>query len=293
MDDVALGVKVFTRADKLEQLLASVDDTDIDTVYVADDGETTNRKESIYAAEYDFNLTVLDLEHDAGLGYGRKRIVEESNEKYLLIVDSDHEVPENVGQLRKQLEADDQLGGVSGLFFERNHLRGACHDLREDGDIIVKTVASEKDLRFPAGYPLIEFDFIPNVVMYRRACLEDYVWDPNYVIGYEHLDFYVGHMKQTDWKFGVNPGVLFPHHPGGDSGYLSNRQSAKLTESKEHFTDKWGYSKQMTLDAFPQQYNKPIATFYQVLPSRIPAPIRLRIAKFVSNSRDAIKQRLR
>lgn len=242
MSDIALCVKVFSRARKLGNLLESVSDTAVDTVYVADDGEPSEEKSALYEAEYPFELTVLDLEYDAGLGYGRNAVVEASDEQYLLVVDSDHELPPRIDGLAAQLEARPDLGGVSGLLFEQGKIRGTCHDLYEHGDVLLRDVRGEKTVERVAGQPFVEFDFVPNVALFRRDCLEDAAWDAEYVIGKEHLDFYVTHWQDTDWSFGVNPSVLFDHYPGGDAGYVADRESkAKLQRSKDYFLDKWGY----------------------------------------------------
>jgi glycosyltransferase involved in cell wall biosynthesis len=242
MSDIALCVKVFSRAEKLGNLLDSVTDTAVDAVYIADDGESSEEKRALYEAEYPFDLTVVDLEYDAGLGHGRNAVVEASDEPYLLVVDSDHELPPRIDDLLAQLEAVPDLGGVSGLLFERGGIHGTCHDLYEHGDVLVRDVRSEKTVERVAGQPFIEFDFVPNVALFRRECLEDAAWDPEYIIGKEHLDFYVTHWQETDWSFGVNPTVLFDHYPGGDAGYVADRESkTKLQRSKDYFLSKWGY----------------------------------------------------
>lgn len=240
--DVALGTKVFSRADKLGGLLDSVSGTPIDTVYVADDGEPSERKDRLYEAGYPFDLRVLDLEYDAGLAYGRNRIVEASDADYLLVVDSDHEVPPDVSTLVDQLRARPDLGAVSGLLYERGKIRGTCHDLHEHGDVLVRDTREDKHVDQVAGAPLVEFEFLPNVALFRRACLAEQSWDPEYVIGREHLDFYVAHKQRTDWQFAVSPTILFGHSPGGDTSYLENRENRrKLERSKAYFLEKWGY----------------------------------------------------
>jgi hypothetical protein len=242
VSEIALGVKVFTRAEKLAGLLESAARGPIDRVYVADDGERTERKEQLYGREYPFELTVLDLEYDAGLGYGRDRIVEALKEPYLLIVDSDHKVPRNVEVLAEQLEQRPAFGGVSGLLLEGGRITGTCHDLFERDDLLVRDVKGGKQVEEVAGSPLMEFEFLPNVAMFRRECLMKQSWDPNYVIGKEHLDFYVAHKRRTDWRFGVNPAVLFTHRPGGDASYDRDRSNLeKLRRSQRYFTEKWGY----------------------------------------------------
>jgi hypothetical protein len=242
--DIAVGVKVFSRVEKLGRLLSSIEPSPIDTVYVADDGEMTDEKTALYDREFDFDLTVFDLPYDAGLGQGRAHIVENLAEEYLLVVDSDHELLGDVTALRDQLEADDRLGGVAGLLYENENVVGTCHDLHRSGNLLVRTVPEPKEVRLVGGEPFLPYDFVPNAALFRRACLDAYCWDPEYVIGKEHLDFYEGHRRRTDWLFGVNPTVLFGHHPGGDSRYVENRDSyEKLQRSRRYFLDKWDYDR--------------------------------------------------
>lgn len=238
--ELALGVTVFKRTEKLRLLLESVPPI-VNHVYVADDGDSDDRRE-IYDAEYRFELTVLDLKYDAGLGRGRQAITEELTEDYLLVVDSDQLVPDNVATLVEQVDADSDLGGVAGLFLEHGTLTGMCHDISEDDDLLIRDTKRGKEIRTVAGAPLLEFDFIPNAAVFRRECLEDYTWDPTYKIGKEHLDFYVGHYHETDWTFGVCPQVLFPHDPGGNADFLETRHDpSRLLASKAYFLEKWGY----------------------------------------------------
>lgn len=256
MDRVAAGVKVFSRADKLRDLLQSLEGIDIGKVYVADDGKPSDKKSRIYNAEYDFDLQVIDLEYDAGLGYGRNEIVDRMSEDFLLLVDADHEVPTNVGILKDQLEASPELGGVSGMLLENGRLKASAHDLHEEGETLVRDIREEKQRESIAGHPVIKFDFLPNSALFRRECLADYSWDPNFVIGWEHLDFYIGHKLKTDWKFGVCPSVLFEHSPGGGETYLVNRKNReKLLTSKEYLLSKWDYDQIVWNDVFPDDFS--------------------------------------
>lgn len=246
MVDIAVGTKVFTRTNKLGNLLLSINETDIDRVYLADDGEMTAEKESLYSREFDFELRVIDLEYDAGLGKGRREIVDQlDDENYLLIVDTDHEIPVNVSILADQLDQDPSIGGIAGTLVEpgRGRIFQSAKDLHEEGKVLVASAdTQEKTIESISDYPFIEFDYLPNAAMFRVEALEDYCWDPNYVIGKEHMDFYVGHWKQTDWRFGVCPGVLFNHYPGGDTTYVTNRHSIeKSTNAESYFFQKWGY----------------------------------------------------
>lgn len=243
MSLVAVGIKHFSRTSKLEQLLRSINSSVINKVYIADDGKDTKQKYKLYNSSYEFDLEVLDLEFDTGLGYGRKKIVENLSEDYLLLVDNDMVLPQNIDILLDQLELNPKLGGVSGCLIEDDQIRAMTHDLFEVGDLLVRDIREKKEIQYIAGHPFVEFDLVPNAAMFRRECVKEYTWDENYKIGFEHLDFYLGHKKQTDWKFGVSPQVMFQHNPGGDTDYLKKRQAeSRLKDSKHYFLEKWGYT---------------------------------------------------
>lgn len=237
---VALGVPVFKRTEKLRNLLESAEDVPVDTVYIADNGHTEERR-GVYDADYAFDLEVLDVEYDSGLGNCRHSVVEALSEEFLIIADSDHELPHNVATLVSQLQDRPEFGGVCGLLFEHGGLRGTCHDLFERGDLLVRDIRG-KDADLVSGSPFVEFDFLQNVAAFRRECVADYAWDPNLQQGKPHLDFYVGHKRRTDWRFALCPEVQFPHYPGGGTDYETHRNKReRLTDAREYFLGKWGY----------------------------------------------------
>lgn len=239
MSEIALGTTVFKRTEKLERLLDSVPSF-VDCVYISDDGRTKDRS-YVYRKDYSFDLNIIDLEYDSGLGKGRSEIVKRITEDYLFIVDSDHEIPKNADILIDQLEDRTELGGISGIFAEGDSLICGSHDLFKNGPYLIRDIRSTKSPIESAGQSLYKFDFIPNVALFRSECLQDYCWDPEYVIGMEHLDFYLGHSRQTNWEFATNPRVIFPHDRGGSEKYMSNRtNSDKLQSSREYFLNKWG-----------------------------------------------------
>lgn len=239
-DTVAVGVPVYERTKKLERLLSSAESSPIDTVYVADNGKAEERSE-IYDTEWTFDLKVLDLEYDSGLGNCRSSMVKALTENYLIVVDSDHTIPDNVELLVEQLQERPAFGGVCGLLLEHGGLRGTCHDLYEEGNVLVRDIRG-KEVSTVADAPFVKFDFLQNVAAFRRKCVEDYSWDPELEQGKPHLDFYVGHKRRTDWQFALCPTVQFPHYPGGSSAYTANRtRRERLASAREYFLTKWGY----------------------------------------------------
>lgn len=251
MPDIAMGTKVFKRTRKLEQLLKSVPADFITHVYVADDGDFEERTH-IYEEDWPFELTVFDLEYDAGIGKGRQKIVQELSEPFFLLVDSDHTIPSNVEVLYNQLVNLPSIGGIGGSIAEPEHGRlfQVAKNLYEIDGGLVRT-AESNEIEFVEGLPFARFDFIPNAALFRRECVEDYCWDPEIVMGADHIDFYVGHMRTTEWEFGVSPTVYFGHYPGGDVEYESARQNKeKIMKYKDYFLDKWDYK----FDRFENSY---------------------------------------
>lgn len=239
MSQIALGTTVFKRTEKLENLLESIP-AFIDVVYISDVGNSTERS-FIYEDDYGFELNVIDLDYGSGLGRGRFEIVNRLTEDYIYIVDSDNEVPKDADILIDQLEDRDELGAISGILEEDNSLICGSHDLFEKGSYLIRDICSAKSPIESEGQSLYKFDSIPNVALFRSECLQDYCWDPEYVIGMEHLDFYLGHSRQTNWEFATNPRVIFPHDRGGSESYMSNRtNNDELQSSREYFLDKWG-----------------------------------------------------
>lgn len=246
-NEIAVGAVVFQRAEKVRDLLDSIGKCSrIETVYIGDNGEITDRKREIYDREYPFKLNVLDLEYDSGLADSRREIVERSSEPYLLIVDSDVEIPHNVSQLKTILQHRPKLGAVGGVLIETGRIRSECYDLFDQGPVLLKSIQRPNRIQDVSGLPLVEFDQIQNVAMFRRECLEDYCWDPEYTIGWEHTDFFIAHKRQTKWSFGVCPEVMFRHYPGGDENYRAKRKSwNRIHESKQYFLDKWEFEQVM------------------------------------------------
>lgn len=251
-DQITLGTKLFSRETKALQLLNSVPPY-INHVIIADDGKDSPSERDIYDYEWPFELTILDLEFDAGLGEGRIQIVSECDTDYLLIVDSDMEVPSNVYALKTILDSERSLGGVAGLLHESNEITGLCHDLSEERKVLIRDIREKKTVEEIGGERFIPFDFVPNAALFRIEALEEYCWDPMYVIGREHLDFYLGHWKHTNWKFGVAPDIVFPHHPGGNKMFTLNRHSSgKIGRSRRYFLEKWGYNEVIGHKSWPR-----------------------------------------
>ncbi len=237
--------EVFKRTTALERLLESASVLDISTAYVADDGERENRSE-IYEKDWPFDLEIIDLEYDAGVGAGRHAIVEQLEEPYLMMADPDITLPPTITSLTTVLEDDASLGAVAPLLIESGRPKAFCHDFAEakNGSVLRRGVWKRPPVETIAERLLLRWDFIPNTAVYRREALADYHWDPAYVNAKDHLDMFVGHWKRTDWEFGICPEVIARHADVSENSeeyQLERGSRIKAQDAKSYFLEKWSY----------------------------------------------------
>jgi glycosyltransferase involved in cell wall biosynthesis len=242
MEDLAVCIPVFERTAKTRDLLESIETTDIQKVYIADDGKDTPEKQKVYSRDWEFDLEVFNLDFDAGVGEKRNILAKKPKEEFLLFIDSDMKIPRNYKLLLNQLKARPNLGGVCGMYLEDGRVSTVSTDFYEEKNRLVRGVRERKNIEFIEEAPFIQFDFHPQVGIFRKECLNDYNWDKKYTIMREHVDFFLGHYKKTDWVFGLSPEVYFRHNPGGSEYYDSHRNSdEKRRNSHKYFCEKWGY----------------------------------------------------
>lgn len=233
--DIAAGVPMYCRDDALARFLDSVPDY-VQTVYVADNGPDQQR--DVYDAEWPFDLTVLHLPHDCGIGRCRNELVRACDERYLWLGDSDMELARDgdLRLLRECLENNPGLGGISGWLIEGGVVRSGARNLHRHGSALVKTVDETPTLEYDT-LPFARFDFIPQCGLFRTAAFEDYAYDPT-VRNSEHADFFIGHTH-TDWAFASTPAVMVYHNRDIDEDYRESKRGHNHVDL-DVLDEKWG-----------------------------------------------------
>ena len=237
-DDIAVGVPVFSRTLALEQLLSSVPSY-VSTVYVADNGRCDDYREAVYAADWPFDLQVINLEYDVGIGACRSAIADAVDEHFLWVGDSDMELVrrDDLKRLRDILQANPGLGGVSGWLLEGDTIRAGAKNLQMHGDAAVKTVESNPNVE-DAPLPFARFDFIPQCGLFRTEVFATYSYDPD-IFNSEHLDFFAGHKAADEWSFASTPAVLVRHHRDIDPEYRDSKRGKNHVDF-DRTSEKWG-----------------------------------------------------
>ncbi len=240
---VSCGIKTFNREQKLASCLASLVDKGFHAVIVADDGNITPGKREVYETYRKIlPMQLITLPFDTGISAGRNAIVDQCTTEYLLMLDDDQIVPENIGDLLLIMEQNTSLGGISGVWNDNGKQRCGATNLFVSGKYVVKDIR-QKPKKMSAGkLSYYVYDFIPNSTLFRTECLRQIPWDPFYKIGSEHLDFYLKHQKHGTWKFAITPDVVILHNSKEPTtGYrdMFRKNNARLLASEEYLNSKW------------------------------------------------------
>lgn len=255
-----MGIKSFLRPHALERTLAGLMPFAFHSIVVADDGTIDERKGRLYeeaSERMESAFKLLRLPFDTGLSAGRNAIVEMAETEYLLMLDDDQEVPANLMDLAEVLETDQEIGGVSCMWREYGRYRCTATDLIDEDDFIIRDAQRRNFMTTNTGVSYAYFDLVPNSTLFRRECLVDQNWDPEYRIGYEHLDFFLAHKRLGRWRFAVAPAAVIEHFPAR-SGEYSNafrHNRDRLMYSQRYFFRKW--SKARIIQGLPFHLERP------------------------------------
>ena len=252
-------VKAFMRPDMVDLCLSSLDrlKTQPDIVVVADDGYHTSETLDVYERHKDtLNLKPLLLPYNVGLSEGRNRAFKacSKDSPYILLLDDDMEPPSNIYEVHEVMEEDLSIGGVSPLLEEKGEIHGVGADILFEGRYCRIGVYGKKEVqRTSTGIGYYIYDYISNCALFRREALEAISgpWDPEFVIGYEHTDFYIRQKKLNSWRFALTPDYVARHTRDpfkdyakkdiGEDSFLQERyKREKLNHSYKHLCEKHG-----------------------------------------------------
>lgn len=252
--EVTVGIKSFLRPDAISGTLERLRPFRFANIIVADDGEICREKEKIYRQAHK-NLPgfeLIRLPRDVGLSAGRNAIVDQCRTKYLLMLDDDQHIPENIMDLGEVLNNDPWLGGVSCYWLENGYFKCTASNIFEAGSYLFTDMDKFQIYTTKSGVQYIYADFIPNSTLFRIQCLKDYRWDEYFKISREHLDFYLAHKRLGIWRFAVAPSVIIEHFPQRHGTYYKKfrKNDSRLKSSDQYFLKKWGKKRVVKATSF-------------------------------------------
>lgn len=180
-----------------------------------------------------------------GLGFKRQQFKELVETKYLFALDNDIMVlPGSLEAQVQALEKNPELAAVSGLAFEKHRFPyfPGVSDFKIIGKYLIKKNYSLFHILASKG-DLFKADYIPiGYTTFRMDALEDVSFDPEYEIGYEHLDIFL-QFSLTKWRCAVHKKSLFENiaHKSPREYLKQRRSSTRIETSRRHFIEKWGY----------------------------------------------------
>jgi len=183
------------------------DDGKIDPLLLREVHQFIKKYEKVYQ-EYQKifgeRIKIIKIEFDSGLAKSRKVGFMESEADYIFMIDDDIYLPPDASKIAEILEENHIIGGVALLLKDGRDIVCTAGDIESvKGHVRVSVDLRHKTVhRTHSGLRFILFDYIPNCTLFRRACLEDYVWDEFFKIE-EHADFYLAHKRLGKWKFAV------------------------------------------------------------------------------------------
>jgi len=245
MRDVTAGVKAFLRQDELRRTLTALAGHGFHEVVVADDSGMPPEREALYAElRSSLPLSVIELPYDSGASVGRNAIVRACATPYLLMLDDDLIVPDNLAAMRAAIESSGELGGVSCIWREHGRLSSCAANLYRAGRWLYKDVGPGPErIERRDGAPLPLFDIVEQSVLFRTESFKEVCWDERFVIMREHLDFFLQHAALGRWRFAVVPEVVMRHETtpkAAGSDYAALRYGRERQDAaRAAFRTKW------------------------------------------------------
>jgi len=207
-DVIAIGVKTFMRESSLFKVLNAIKEHFPFSykLYIVDDGPISEQKEYVYQRLEDQGHEIIKLPFNSGISMGRNHIVKKVEEEYLLIMDDDIALQDEVSikNMKAVLDSNKDMGLCSGMLLSEsgdymvnaNYQKGLR--LEFDRGLLFRH-ANAKRLQKTNGTMYLFADQVVNFFLAKTEIFKDVKWDNQIKVGWEHLDFFLQLMK-TKWK---------------------------------------------------------------------------------------------
>ena len=205
---IAIGIKTFYREESLFKALDSIKKYFPLSykLYIADDGEVSDRKEYRYQTLENEGHVIIRLPFNSGISVGRNEIIKKATEDYILIMDDDIILQDSksVINMKNALDAKDDIGVCSGMLFLENGNYMTSEGYQKGIQIEIDRGmlfrhSSAKKIYKAGGSMYVYADQVVNFFLAKRAVFDDITWDNRIKVEWEHLDFFLM-LKKTKWK---------------------------------------------------------------------------------------------
>lgn len=216
LNQISIGIRTFLRDGKLFAAIDGIQKNMPEVkMIIADCGDMTEEKDSIYADLIRGGHTVIHLDYDAGFGAMSNRIAEALDRPYLLIGSDDFDfrppkVREGIENLLAVLE-NTNMDVVSG----RVGQHGAYEFDLEEKDGVVTEHRVFVPLKPEPWY--VPCDLTVNYCLCKSRIFNAVRWDDDVKIGGgEHGSWFLD-LKRAGFKVAYVPGVSIQEQKGTDT----------------------------------------------------------------------------
>lgn len=249
VNNVTAIIKAFMRPYKLERCLRAVIDAGVCKVIIGYDGPDNlwaeHKEVCNYYTDVVDDIQLKRFSFNYGLSNVRNKMIDMTNTEYILMLDDDQYVPSNT------LEAVPFLGnhvdiGIVGMGYieygNYGRIRIEAMDFEIINGYLNQMVKQPKKMEQSGSLAfLYPFEYAPNCALFKREVFDDVRWDNNYVIGGEHMDFYIHLKSMTNWKVALCLSLFAFHDMTKDNkDFLKYRAGIEKTKSEAYFLKKWG-----------------------------------------------------
>jgi len=249
MQDITILITAHKRPVALKQCLKSIRKYYAKIpIIVLTDAELTNPAlKAIHTAQ----AKLCILPEDAGLSRMRNKGVKEAKSPYVMICEDDMQFVAKTGleRLKSVLGADSRVALVAGSLIYKQKKRDYMTTLRinmEAKEYEILPIRNPEWLKTGGGVEYCYADYVYNFFLLRKAA--GLVWDDDYKIGIEHLDFFLRmKLNHSEWKAAVVTSVVANH-----SDWRRKKKYRDDRGRKEYwqvFHKKMGFARGINLNA--------------------------------------------
>lgn len=258
MAEIAVFIKTFIREETffncIESVIEYMSDNHISNrLYIADDGEISEKKKKLYKNLRCKGHIILELPFNTGASKSRNLLLSElQDERYILRMDDDFELTNetNIFALTKILDKKSNIGVVADL--ERQVGIGKSVFSKQispyqgffikKGTILVKKIIplNKFDYFYVDGIKCAKCDFSRNMLLIRRDIFKEIKWEEKIKFAGEHLDFML-QIKHSTWDLVFTPLSIHSHREDIKNTNKSIYSKTKVAnmERKNIYIKKW------------------------------------------------------
>lgn len=222
-EDVTIGLTSIEREYCVMKVLESIKKSPFTGEVILAD-----QNKEIHEFYDNYDIEILDLDYDVGIGYAKNRVIEQVNTDYLLWLDDDvlfdYFAYKRLYQVIKEKE---DFGWISCYLYDEGlgEYFTHCANIAVEDDVIVREIILSSN-------EFIEVDQPSNVAIYDMEIFDHIKHDEDIKVRRQHLDF-AYRFQDIDYKAGFAPYKSFTHLSCPDSKEYENLRS------REQFEKAW------------------------------------------------------